>query len=401
MQTAIRNVLHPKYGKSDIYIEDGKIAIIESAGSQKKDKGHTEIDGTGYVMLPTFVDGHVHIDKTLYGLDWFVNDLGANRIDRITYERNNRDRIVKDPFLQSCRHIELSLSLGTLHMRSHVDVDNKVKVKAIEGALRAKEKYKDKIDLQIVALPQSGLMVPGTWNLVDEALSMGADLVGGIDPGWIERDPKGSVDAIFGLAEKHNKPIDIHLHEAGEMGAFSMELMTEHTVASGMQGMVTLSHSFCLGMRNQAKVAVLLEGLRKAEIQVNTGSQAYLPEYPSIKQVLNAGVNIAAGNDNVRDMWQPYGSGDMAERAMLIAMKQGYRLDVDLELAMDVCTYNGAKLMNLENYGTEAGNNANCVLMKARSVAEAVISHDSDRIVIRDGNVIAMNSKYLNSGLEN
>lgn len=398
MKTIIKNVFHPQKGHSDVLIENERIADIKPSNTMPSVEGSKEIDATGYVMLPPFVDAHCHIDKTVYGMDWFVNNVGPRRIDRITDERNNRDKFGIDPFLQSSRHIELSLSKGTLHMRSNVDIDTANKLKGVEGILKAREIYKDDLDLEIVAFPQSGLISrPGTLELVDQALTMGVDIIGGIDPGLVDRDPKGSIDAIFKLAEKHNKPIDIHLHEYGDLGTLSMELITERTIADGMQGRVTISHAFCLGMPNKKAVEGLLEGLAKAEIQITTCAQAELTEYPFVKELLNADINVAAGNDDMRDMWSPFGSADMAERAMLIAMKQDYVRDEDLELAMRICTYNGAKLLEIEDYGIDMGCIANCVLMRSRNVAECVVTHNNDRIVIRKGAVIAEDGHYHQS----
>ncbi len=392
MNTIIKNVLHSTYGRVNVMLEGDKIKTISSDDVLNLEQDYDYIDGENYVMFPSFVDGHAHIDKTVYGLDWFCNDVGYERIDRIVNERNQRAKINFNYFEQASRYIELSLKFGVLHMRSHVDIDTQHKLKGLGQVLEAREKYKDLFDLQIVAFPQSGLMVrPGTYELMDEALSMGADVVGGIDPAWIDRDPKGSIDAIFKLAEKHNKPIDIHIHEAAELGAFDLELIIEKTVAMGMQGRVSISHAFCLGMPNQKVTQVLKEKIKEANINIINCYQAYLPAVPPLKELMDMGINIAGGNDDMRDMWTPYGTGDILERMQLISMKNGFRKDSDLELSMTACTYNGSKVFGLENYGIVEGNTANFVLVKGRTISECIVTCPDDRIVFRNGKVISRN----------
>ena len=395
MDTIITDVLHPTLGHVNVILEGNKIKRVTTDYITDSDQRYEFIDGEGYVMFPSFVDGHAHIDKTVYGLDWYVNNVGYERIDRIVNERDRRARINFNYFEQASRYIELSLKLGVLHMRSHVDIDTQHKLKGLEQVLEAREKYKDLFDLQIVAFPQSGLMVrPGTYELMDEALRMGADVVGGIDPAWIDRDPKGSIDAIFKLAEKHNKPVDIHIHESGDLGAFDLELIIEKTIAMGMQGRVSISHAFCLGMPNDKVTKPLKEKIKNANINIINCYQAYLPAVPPLKELMEMGINIAGGNDDMRDMWTPYGTGDILERMQLISMKNGFRRDEDLELSMTACTYNGAKVMGLENYGIDEGSNANFVLVKGRAISECIVTCPVDRIVFRNGKVIAKDGKF-------
>lgn len=396
MDTIIKDVLHPTLGYVNVILEGNKIKRVTTDYTTDSEQRYEFIDGEGYVMFPSFVDGHAHIDKTVYGLDWYVNDVGYERIDRIVNERDRRARINFNYFEQASRYIELSLKLGVLHMRSHVDIDTQHKLKGLEQVLEARKKYKDLFDLQIVAFPQSGLMVrPGTYELMDEALRMGADVVGGIDPAWIDRDPKGSIDAIFKLAEKHNKPVDIHIHESGDLGAFDLELIIEKTIAMGMQGRVSISHAFCLGMPNDKVTKPLKEKIKNANINIINCYQAYLPAVPPLKELMEMGINIAGGNDDMRDMWTPYGTGDILERMQLISMKNGFRRDEDLELSMTACTFNGAKVMGLENYGIDEGCNANFVLVKGRTISECIVTCPSDRIVFRNGKIIARYGENL------
>ena len=176
-------------------------------------------------------------------------------------------------------------------------------------------------------------------------MKAGCEIVGGLDPCAIDRDPKGHLDAVFGLFQRHGKPLDIHLHEPGEMGLFSFDLIVERTRALGMAGKVTVSHAFCLG-GDPAQVNPLIEELAELDIAIMTTAPASRPA-PPVKKLLAAGVRVCSGSDGIRDTWGPYGNADMLERAMFVGLRNNFRRDDELRLALDVCTTEGAKVMGI------------------------------------------------------
>jgi cytosine/creatinine deaminase len=270
-----------------------------------------------------------------------------------------------------------------------------VGLSGIEGVMATRERYRDVMDVEIVAFPQSGMLVrPGTVELMDRALAMGAEVVGGLDPCAIDRDPKGHVDQVFALAQKHGRRVDIHLHEPGEMGAFSMEMIVDRTVALGMQGKVTISHAFCLGAPDRDLTDPLIDALAKARIAIMTTGPASRPA-PPVKRLVESGVVICAGSDGIRDTWGPYGSADMLERAMFIGLRNNFRHDQDVEMALDVCTHGGAKVMGLKDYGLTPGCAADIVLAEGQSLTEAVVSHVPRRLVVKRGRVVARDGKPM------
>jgi cytosine/adenosine deaminase-related metal-dependent hydrolase len=385
-ELVIRNVRPAGAKPANILIRDGIIAETDAADDAS---GAERLDGEGMLLLPGLVEAHTHLDKTLWGMGWLEHTAGPGLIDRIENERRVRRETGIDPERQSVRLAARMVKMGTTHMRSHVDVDTEVGLAGIEGVMAARERLKAVIDVEIVAFPQSGLLVrPGTLELVDRALELGAEVVGGLDPCAIDRDPKGHLDAVFGLAGKHGRPIDIHLHEPGEMGAFSLDLIIERTHALGMQGKVTVSHAFCLGMPDTAQADRLIAALAKEGIAIMTTGPSGSPA-PPVRKCLDAGVVVSAGSDGVRDSWTPYGNGDMLERAMLVGLRNGFRRDEDIELALDVCTYGGARTLGLENYGLSVGCAADLLLVPGETVAEAVISRPADRTVIKRGRIVA------------
>ncbi|MGH7067911.1 MAG: amidohydrolase [Acetobacteraceae bacterium] len=318
-------------------------------------------------------------------MGWHPHSAGPFLTDKIENERRLRRERGIDPDRQSARLVAQALMMGTTHIRSRVDVDTEVGLAGIAGMMAMRERLKAVIDVEMVAFPQSGLMIrPGTLELMDRAPALGAEVVGGLDPSAIDRDPKGHLDAIFGLAEKHGRPIDIHLHEPAELGAFSLDLIIERTRALAMQGKVTISHAFCLGMPDSPDRRRLIAALAKERIAVMTTGPANSPA-PPVRECVNQGVVVCAGSDGVRDSWTPYGNADMLERAMLLGLRNGFRRDDEIALALHICTYGGARMMGLERYGLAVGCAADLLLVPGETLAEAVVSRPAGRTVIKRG----------------
>jgi cytosine deaminase len=309
-------------------------------------------------------------------------------IDKIQNERKVRRTLPIDPRRQSERQALLSVAHGSTFIRSHVDVDTECGVAGIEGVMATREALADVVAIDLVAFPQSGLLVrPGTVELLERALRLGAETVGGLDPCAIDRDPRGHVDTVFRLADKFGRGVDIHLHEPNDMGAFSMELIIERTIALGMQGKVMISHAFCLGMPDATVVDPLIDALAEARIAIMTTASASRP-VPPLKRLVQAGVVVCAGSDGIRDTWGPYGNADMLERAMFVGQRYNLRRDDELTLALDVITTGGARALNLEGYGLTPGCGGDLVLVDAATIAEVVAQRPQPRTVVKRGHVI-------------
>lgn len=381
----IRNVRPAGGTATDVLIRDGRIAAIGAGATG----GDASFDAGGRLMIPGLVEAHTHLDKSFWGMGWHKHTAGPALIDKIETERRNRREFGIDANRQSGRLVAQMVKLGTTHIRSHVDVDTEVGLAGIEGVMAMRERLKDVIDVEIVAFAQSGMLIrPGTLELLDQAMAMGADVVGGLDPCTLDRDPKGHLDAIFGLAETYGRPLDIHLHERGEVGAFSMELIIERTRALGMQGKVAISHAFCLGMPDADHVRRLMEDLAKERIALVTTAPASSPA-PSVMACLKAGVVIAGGSDGVRDSWNPYGMGDMLERATLVGLRNNFRRDDEVELGLHVCTTGGAQVMEIADYGLAEGKIADLVIMPGQSLTDIVVTRSPKRRVIKRGKIVA------------
>lgn len=372
----------------DVVVRDGRFADIVAHGSRAFD-GMRVVDGEGLLLLPGLVDAHTHLDKTLLGMPWYRNDVGPELIDLIENERRMKRALGIDPQRQSAAQIERSVANGTTHIRTHVDIDTEYGLAGLEGVLASRERYRDIVDIEIVAFPQSGMLIrPGTVELMDRAMREGADVVGGLDPSGVDRDPKGHLDTVFALAERYGKPVDIHLHEPDSLGAFAIELIVERTKALGMANRVTVSHGFCLGMLADKPLARLGGMMAEAGVHLMTKGGAASPR-PPVLDLTEMGVNIASGCDGVRDTWQPFGNADMLDRAAIVSQRNDFINDVHIELALRLCTYGGATMMAIDGYGLSAGCDASFVLVSAETPADAVASRPVRRAVYQKGVPVA------------
>jgi len=375
----------------DVLIQEG---LITSIGRELSvEDGVKVINGVGKVMLPLFIDGHAHIDKTLWGMPWMENDVPAELSEIIKNERNFRANNEFDSLQQSSEILKTYLMKGTGHVRTHIDVDTEIGVKHVEGVLETKKKYKDYIGIETVCFPQSGLLVrKGTLEVMSQAMAIGCDFVGGIDPSSFDRNPVKHLDSIFDLADRSGAGIDLHLHEPGDLGAFSVELLIERTKALSMQGKVTLSHGFCLGEVAPSYQEKLAKALGELDISVATTAPANR-SVPPFDLLRKHGVTISAGNDGIRDTWSPYGNGDMLQRAMFLGLKYRWRKDTELESALYSITEGGANMMQLNNYGIEVGNKASFVVIEAENFADAMMLQPSSREVYISGKRVASDGK--------
>ncbi len=376
---------------ADVQVRAGRIQQIGPALAAEP--GMAVEDGAGALLLPGLVEGHAHLDKTTWGSPWYVNEVGSALTDRIHNERQWRASTGHDA-ASHARALALAfLREGTTRIRTHVDVDTDAGLRHLDGVHATRRELAGLVEIQTVAFPQSGLLVrPGTAELLDEALARGADVLGGLDPSAIDRDPARSLDVLFGIADKHGKPLDIHLHEPGELGAFTLELILDRTQALGMNGKVVISHAFCLGGVDAKRLDGLLRRLAALDVALLTTAPPSRP-VPPVRACREAGVTIFGGNDGIRDTWTPYGSPDMLARATLIGLRNDLRRDDEVEWAFDCVTAAAARACGFADYGLAPGARADLVLVDASCVAEAVVTRAPRRLVVSGGAIVARNGR--------
>lgn len=369
-----------------VRIEDGRIVSLAAA---VPDDGPV-IDLAGRMVLPALVDAHVHLDKTLLGSPWRPHGAANSTLGRIEAEKTMRRSEPWD--VEQCGAALLSLALanGTTAVRSHVDIDDVTRLANVEALLRLRERWRDLVDIQIVAFPQSGIMrCAGAAEWLDEALKLGCDLIGGLDPIGIDQDLDGHLGAVFTLAERHGVGVDIHLHDQGEEGLSELLAIAERTKAGGLGGRVTVSHAFCLGSVAPDRAAYAADRLAAAGVTILTSAPG-AAAMPPVALLRRAGVRVVAGSDNVRDAWSPFGNASMLERCWLVAYRAGFRTDEDVAAVFDLATRDAAALLGLDrglDRDLARGQPADLIAVPAQSLAQAIIARPKPDLVLRRGRV--------------
>ncbi|SFO26408.1 amidohydrolase family protein [Nitrosospira briensis] len=374
---------------SSIAVKNGRIISIEPAGGADISADHI-VDLGGALVVPGFVEGHIHLDTSFYGDAWKPHKpctAGFDVRERVEFQRQNMAQAA--PLAERARNqLELCIANGSTHMRSHVMVDASVGLKSLETIVEVREEYRDIIDIQLVAFPQNGILAcPGTAELLDAAFDAGCDIIGGLDPASFDRDIKAHLDVVFGIAERRGVDIDIHLHDQGMLGIFELEKIAARTRALGLQGHVATSHAYALGEVPADVVSQIAQVLAEAGVAIMTNAPGDRP-YPPVLELRKAGVVVFSGSDNIRDSWWPYGDGDMLNRAMIIGYRSGFYTDDDLRVAFDVVTEAGAKALQFANYGLRENASADFVVLDAGHIPEAVVSVPKNRSVYKAGRCV-------------
>lgn len=390
----LQNVRPNAEPATDILIERGRIAKIAPSISDVSDDV-IRLDGGGDIALSGLIEAHTHMDKTLYGLAWQPHSAGPSIRDKVDNERHIVKKLNIDSAERSATQTRLEISKGSTHIRTHVDVNAERGLGYLEGVLATQAAFKDSVTIQIVAFPQQGILAsPGTERFLNDAAKLGIDCIGGIDPSIIERDPVKHLDIIFSIAEKRGLGLDIHLHEPGDLGAFSVELIAERTKAMGLRGKVMISHAFCLGGIDEAHLDRLIDMLLENEISIMTHAPGQ-SVYPPILKLAAAGITLCTGSDGIRDSWGPYGNGDMLERVMWLGYRSNFRRDEELDVALSMATTGAAKALGLENYGLDIGCDADITLVKGETISQAIMDRAARRLVLKRGKVIAADGQCL------
>ncbi|WP_328318962.1 amidohydrolase family protein [Streptomyces sp. NBC_00388] len=356
------------------------------------------VEGRGRLVLPSFSDVHCHLDATRIGLP-FRPHTGAPGVWAMTMNDRAHWRDDEWTVAERATHtLGRMIERGTTRVRSYAQIDADSGLERFEGVLAAKEAHAGRCEVEIMAFPQAGLLKEkGVPELMDQALSSGAAVVGGIDPCTLDRDPVRHLDIVFGLAERHQAPVDMHLHEPGPLGVFSVDLILERVRALGMAGQVTLSHAYDLGSVDEATTRRLIEEFAELDIAMATIAPAQHRALP-LADLTAAGVRVGLGEDGQRDYWSPYGNADMLDRTWQLAFTNRYRADELIEHCVAVATLGGAAVLDgnltrltsvADRPGLAVGDRADLLLVDGETVTSAVMDRGTDRTVLHDGRVVA------------
>jgi len=400
MDLIIRNANLPD-GRSgiDIGIKDGKIAVLESSLSAKATE---EIDASGYLVSPPFVDAHFHMDATLSLGQPRLNQSGT-LLEGITLWGELKPHLTVEAIKErALKYCDLAVARGLLAIRSHVDICDP-RLLAVDALLEVKKEVAPYLDLQLVAFPQDGyLRDPAAAKLLESALDRGVDVIGGIP--HFERtmeDGKKSVEILCRIAAERGLRVDMHCDESDDPLSRHIETLTAETVRHGLQGRVTGSHLTSMHSMDNYYVSKLLPLMAEAEMNVvanpliNITLQGRHETYPKkrgmtrVPELLDAGVKVAFGHDCVMDPWYSLGSADMLEVSSMglhVAQMTGVE---QMKSCFRAVTEIPAAILGLENYGLEKGCNADLVILQAADPVEALRLKANRLFVIRKGKIIS------------
>lgn len=381
--------LDGKAEQQSLVVEDGRITQVLDAPPAEVD-GELRIDLGGQIVLPGFIDGHAHIDKSLWGEPWVTRTS-----EEISMEQMFADTLVDwqatttpcavraGRFLGECvRH-------GSTTVRTFVDVAPQVGLDGVAGVLQVREEFKDLVDLRVVAFAQLGLLRnPGTADLLEQALREGLDGVAGLDPAGVDGDARESLDAIFGLAEKYGVSVDFHLHESGELGRWLIGRIAERTRALGLQGRVSLCDVFSLADASPRQLDQVGTIMAEAGVAVAVGVHGLLP-IPDVRRLHELGVRMCLGSDSSRSRWSPWGDGDILSRATFLAYKGYFRRDEDLEFALALTSRLGREAFGYERCDLAVGDPADLVVLPGQALGELVVLPPKRSLVMKAGRIVA------------
>lgn len=371
-------------GLFDVALTGGRIACIAPSGELPTAGPSLALDRK--LLLPALADGHLHLDKSFLGLPWRPHVPGDSIAARIAAERSERTALGRPLKQRAQQLVECVMGFGTLAVRSHVDVDEVIGLDHVMALLELRTELGGQLDLQLVAFPQSGIS-SRVAELLDEALGLGVDVVGGLDPAGIDGDIERHLDVVFGLAERHACRVDIHLHDPGTLGTFQLRRIAARSKALGLQGRVAVSHAFALGMVEPAELHSTAQALAQGGVAIMTSGPG-ADAMPPLRALLDEGVLIFGGSDNIRDAWSPFGTGDLLQRSGVIGYRGNFRTDADLRLAFDFVTTNSRRVMGLPPVAVTVGSAADLMALSASDIPEAVAAAPADRLVIRSGRIV-------------
>jgi cytosine deaminase len=388
-------------GLCDLGIADGRFVSVNPNGVSSA--AVLTLDAEGRMAVPGFVEPHIHLDKALISERAPVNRSGTlTEAIEILWELK-RNYTVDEIADRAARVLAQALENGISRLRTHVDVDPIGGTRPAEGLIRARERFGDLIDIQIVAFPQEGIVKsPGTEALMREVMRLGVDVVGGMP--FNEASPQDSrrhIEIVFDIARQFDADIDMHVDETDDPAARTLEVLAELTIANGWQGRVTAGHTCALASYPRDYADHVIGRLRQANVNMianpatNLMLQGRLDDYPKrrgvtrVKELLAAGVNVACGQDCVHDTFYPFGQNDPLEIAFLLCHASHMSQPAEILTVMDMVTNNGAKALRVPDFRVAVGGVADLVVLEARDARGAFATRLPRRWVIRKGRLIA------------
>jgi len=376
----------------NVRVEEGKIAEIIDA-EVPLDTDLMTYDGSHLLMLPSFVDGHIHLDKTYYGDAWQAVKPISSIFDRIEEEKVLLPRILPQSQQQAEGIMTLIQGLGTTHVRTHCNIEHVSGLHRLEATKRALATFANQMSSEIVAFPQHGLLHSDSAGLVRQAMREGATHVGGLDPRSVDGDIEKSLQTMFEIAIEADAGIDMHLHEGGEHAKHTLLRLADLTEEAGLIGRVTVSHAFWFAGADASEAELMAD--RFSELGISIASTVPIGRtHMPLPMLDSKGVRVSLGTDSLTDHWSPFGNGDMLEKAGRFAELYHYNDERRLSQSLRYIT---GGITPLDTNGNQSwpkvGDDANFVLVQASCSAEAVARRSPRQSVWYRGNKVSEMSR--------
>jgi len=394
--------LRSQPGTWDIGINGDRIAItaehIEEAGTQ-------EVDAAVNLVAPTYVNGHIHLDKCHLQERMLPNkNYSFAECLELTWE-HKAHYTVEDILERAGRAIEEGILNGTTVFRAFADVDTIGKLRPLEGLLALRERWRNIVHIEVVAFPQEGLIRdPGADLLMEEAMRMGAGVVGGLP--WFEmldEDARAHIDWCFELAKKYDKDIHMLVDDTDNPMSRSLEYLAVKTMREGYHGRVSASHCGALAAYDEVHARKVMDLVKEANVSISTNPHISLVVQgrfdlepirrgiTRVKQLWHLGVNVFSSQDDVADPFYPFGRNDQQEVAAYVCHAAHMTARDEIEAAFDFVTNNAARALRLEGYGLQPGCRADLNVLTASTVQQVLRIQQPPRWVIRSGRILARN----------
>lgn len=405
MELSIHNARHDvTLEEINLGIDNGKIVVVQS---DPLPPGEQSIDAQGAMISPAFVEPHFHLENSV--MPEYVNVSGTLG-EAIRIAEEIKDQLTAEDIMRrSTIALREAILNGVLWMRDHTDVDEVAKLDLLEAVMAVRQKFQAVINLQIVAFPQFGLADnPESVDLMWQAMEAGADLVGGVPHREKDMDKAAKqIEIAFEIAQANDADIDMHVDETDDPYWHTLELLAEKTIEAGYQGRVTAAHCCAMAAWDEKLFRRILPKLVAAQVNICTNTPVNLViqgrnsghpmrrGIPRVKDLLEAGVNVTCGQDDLQNMFYPFGNMDMLSVANFVAHAAHMSSQKEIQDAFDLPRYRAAKVLRLENYGVEEGATANLVLFNANSAADALRKQPERLFVIREGEVLVQSERKL------
>lgn len=390
-------------GLRDIALADGRIAAV---GPALPERAPQELDAAGRLATPPLVNPHVHLDKALLG-EVMRPNASQTLEEAIAITWDFKRAYTEDDIVRRAGAVvEMAVAQGTLAIRAFADVDTVGGLVPVRGLVATRTRYRHVVRMQVVAFPQEGILRdPGTERLLREAMTLGADVVGGLP--WYEMtdgDAREHIDTVFAIAREHDADIHMLVDDTDDPNSRSLEYLAVKTLREGYAGRVSASHCGALAAYNDVYAGKVIGLVKQAGISIVSNPHISLVlagrrdrepvrrGITRVKELVRAGVNVASGQDDVNDPYYPFGRASQLEVALFMAHTAHQTYPDEIEAVFDMVTVNAARALRLPGYGLAAGSDGDLLLWDAATVKEALTKQLPPAHVIKGGKTLARTS---------